>query len=395
MAVTYNQYRYTLEFRYVYNKIEYAIAADQIHYVTVDYSYEDKFGPVMVLKAAIDRNHLDYIISTSGKETMSVIIRKHILDQDPRIDEDYVNKKLIYFTDETMNENKDMDYAEDREDIFKIASIGFVDQDSMNGCKMNINEVLRNVRLADVLAYYLTINHNLLMEPPRDINIPLRIVTPLTTITQLVAYLDDVYGIYDGRYTLFFDYDMAYLISKKGNKIQSKKERMSSVVINVGLQGTQLESNLQGLGIDQEQKVYVMEIDASNVEPYEEKATNAIINQIQVVDRLGGVASQTIAQPTVGVIPKSIVDRKSIGDIGQQANRDRNVMDMNTFVVHISKTDIDTSVFTVNKEYTIKNYDKSDTSTVGKFMLSRKREMYVKEDKNLILTTVLTFKKVP
>jgi hypothetical protein len=397
MAVTYNQYRYNIEFRYDVNGKEVMIGPAALHYVAIDYDYDNRLGPTVVMKAAIDRNNLDHIVSTSGKGTMSVIIKKHVYEQEPKIEEVYINKKLIYFTEETLNPNKDIDYdsATDREDVFKIATVGFVDQDSMNGCKMTINEVIRGARLSDVLGYYLTLNHNLLMEPPRDVNIPLRIITPLTSVTQLVAFLDDLYGIYDGGYRLFFDFDKAYLLSQNGVKVQAKNEIITSVVINVGYQGSQSKTSAQGLGIDMEQKVYIIEVAAQDVTPYIEKSAPNVINKVDVIDKFGNVASQTSdVSKSMGVIPKTRVDSLPVGDRNQLTKREKRVIDYNAVIVQINKVDLDTSCFTINKEYTIKNYDKSDTNATGKFILSCKREMYIKEDRNLILSLIMIFRKV-
>ena len=60
----------------------------------------------------------------------------------------------------------------------------------------------------------------------------------------------------------------------------------------------------------------------------------------------------------------------------------------------INKNDIDVSVFNINMEYIIKNYD-AHSSTDGRFILDRKVEMFSRDDgTNFKCTTQLYFRKI-
>lgn len=59
----------------------------------------------------------------------------------------------------------------------------------------------------------------------------------------------------------------------------------------------------------------------------------------------------------------------------------------------VNKNDLDSSVLTVNKEYIIKNYDVHSDKN-GRFLLTRKREIYMREDDKFVLNTVLDFNKI-
>ena len=60
----------------------------------------------------------------------------------------------------------------------------------------------------------------------------------------------------------------------------------------------------------------------------------------------------------------------------------------------VNKNDLDSSVLTPNKEYTVRNYDtRSDKN--GKFLLSNKKEIYLREDDTFILNTILIFRQIP
>ena len=59
----------------------------------------------------------------------------------------------------------------------------------------------------------------------------------------------------------------------------------------------------------------------------------------------------------------------------------------------VNKNDLDSEVFTPNKEYIIKNYD-AHSDKDGTFILSRKVEFFVREDDKFTLNTMLEFDKV-
>lgn len=59
----------------------------------------------------------------------------------------------------------------------------------------------------------------------------------------------------------------------------------------------------------------------------------------------------------------------------------------------VNKNDLDSEVFTPNKEYIVKNYD-AHSDKDGNFILSRKVEFFVREDDKFTLNTMLEFDKV-
>lgn len=62
--------------------------------------------------------------------------------------------------------------------------------------------------------------------------------------------------------------------------------------------------------------------------------------------------------------------------------------------ISINKNDLDTTVLTPNKVYTIKNYD-THSKEDGKFLLTKKREIYIRTDDTFTLNTILELQKLP
>ena len=62
--------------------------------------------------------------------------------------------------------------------------------------------------------------------------------------------------------------------------------------------------------------------------------------------------------------------------------------------ISVNKNDLDTTVLTPNKVYTIKNYD-THSKEDGKFLLTKKREIYIRTDDTFTLNTILELQKLP
>lgn len=67
--------------------------------------------------------------------------------------------------------------------------------------------------------------------------------------------------------------------------------------------------------------------------------------------------------------------------------------ELETTKLSLNKNDLDASVLTINKQYIIKNInDHSDKD--GKFLLSRKRELFIRQDDSFVMNTMLDFKRL-
>ena len=68
-------------------------------------------------------------------------------------------------------------------------------------------------------------------------------------------------------------------------------------------------------------------------------------------------------------------------------------IDSSSVVLQVTRSELDGSLFTPNKEYVIKNYSEySDYN--GRFILSSKKEVFIQQDNEFISNTVLTFRKI-
>lgn len=390
-----NQYRYDIQFQYEYDKTLVNIDSTQIHSLMIDYDYDNRNMPIMFLKASIDKNVLDDMIKNSTTKTLTVIISKFIYNDPVKIKQNYIRDRFVYFLPKDMNIDKDLDYSEytkDSKDLYKSVTIGLMKMDNINNNKRLINDVFINTTLMNMILKY-TSHMKLLIEPFKN-NTPVDsfIVPPLTSITEYIKYLDDYFTLYPSGYRLFYDYDKTYLLSASGKLIESVGSDSYSVIINVN-NTAKSESKIQGMEIDKTQKTYFIDVDAKDTNVFQDEATDKTYNTIIGIGSDGKYNKVKLATENVDLsIEKTRIERLPNNNLKIIDNLKRQIEDKSIYV-NIVKTELDSSIFTINRQYIIRNFDTLGRNT-GKFLLSRKREVYTLDNDNFILSCVLTFRKI-
>lgn len=390
-----NQYRYDIKFQYEYDKTIVNIDSTQIHSVIIDYDYDNRNMPIMFLKASIDKNVLDDMIKNSTIKTMTCIISKFIYNDPVKIKQNYIRDRFVYFLPKDMNIDKDLDYNEytkDSRDLYRSVTIGLMKMDNINNNKRLINDVFINTTLMNMILKY-TSHMKLLIEPFQN-NTPIDsfIVPPLSSITEYIKYLDDYFTLYPSGYRLFYDYDKTYLISASGKLLESITSDSYSVIINVN-NTTKIESKVQGMEIDKKQKTYFVDVDSKDINVFQDEATDKTYNTILGIGSDGKYNKVKLTTENIDLsIEKTRIERIPNNNLKIINNLKRQIEDK-SICVNIVKTELDSSIFTINREYIIRNFDVLGRNT-GKFLLSRKREIYTLDNDNFILSSILTFKKI-
>lgn len=390
-----NQYRYDIEIQYEYDKSIVNIDSTQIHSLIIDYDYDNRNMPIMFLKASIDKNILDDMIKNSTIKTLTVIISKFIFNDAVKIKQNYIRDRFVYFLPKDMNIDKDLDYkgyTRDSKDLYKSVTIGLMKLDNINNNKVLINDVFKNTTLMNMVLKYMS-HMKLLIEPFKNNNtIDSFIIPPLTSISEYIKYLDDYFTLYPDGYRLFYDYDKTYLLSASGKQIESMGTDSYSVIINVN-NTTKIDSKVQGMSIDRKQKTYFIDVDSKDTNVFQDEATDKSYNTILGIGSDGKYNKVKLSTENINLsIEKTRIERIPNNNLKIINNLKRQIEDK-SICVNIVKTELDSSIFTINRQYIIRNFDTLGRNT-GKFLLSRKREIYTLDNDNFILSSVLTFKKI-
>ncbi len=140
--------------------------------------------------------------------------------------------------------------------------------------------------------------------------------------------------------------------------------------------------------IDNFTNSYIIDLDTNNIEVYKNKDIELSRNTIIGIDNNGNIKKSSINNDSLEKIKIERITNNNLNKIEQIKEE----LEVNT-VINIVKTDLDTSILTMNKQYNLKNYVNLKDND-GNYLLSRKREIYVREGDEFILSNILTLKKI-
>lgn len=394
-----NLYKYSIDMKYVLDDEVKDIDNMNIRSVAVDCDYKNTNMPMIFVTAAIDKNLIDKMVENQDTGFIILNIRKAISNSGMSdLYTDYISDKFIYFISNDINKASEIDYTDqnsDREDLFKIVSLGLLSAECVNNNKKIANGVISGKQSS--ILYYILSHMPCLIEPPTDNKyISNQFLPPINSVAKMIEYLNSLKVIYSTQYRFFMDFDCAYLLSSTGRALKKKNEDITSVYLTIR-NAFDESSKIQGMTIDKDNGFYQIECDGADCELADNHVSDKTFNKISATDSSGNKSDKELINRS----DKSIISKKTRAVRVQNDNTgllDNMVSSSDTQAVQllVQKTNIDSSVLTLNKEYNIKADEvyKSDKYN-GKYILSRKRELYMREDENFVMNVMLLMEKVP
>lgn len=388
-----NSYKYNIQLTYMKDDIEINLDYKNILTMAIDYNYEKKNMPTLLIRVGIDKSIIDHMISNKNN-TIILSITKFKESNGIHIRKPVIKSEFFYFLDNNMSFTDDIDYGnkenKENKDIYKIISLGLIQKDIVLNNKTLINTVYKDTHLLDIICDVFK-EKNLVIEPfVNNDDVKCLIVPPMETVSKFLTYLDDRYTFYNTPYRFFYDFNKTYLLSSSGRGVPVKNEKYNAIFIYVDNTISD-KSKFDGMKEDSELKAYMINVDAAAINISVDKATTISYNQIIGVNSEGEYQSVNINSNLDG-------DRYKVTRLSNERfdvlDNLKNELESNNIVINIIKGELDSTVFTLNKEYYIKNYNKLADKN-GKFLLSAKKEIYIKESEYFNMTTILTLKKCP
>lgn len=386
-----NIYRYNIKLEYEIDGVLLSIETNRIHSLIIDYDYDLKNMPILYAKISLDKKILDDMKKNIGKKTIKLTINKFIDNIKPVIEREYIKDEFIYFMDNNINTSEDLDYNNEtkgKNEYHTMVTIGLAKLDLINNNKILINDIFKNTSIINILCKNLS-HMKLLIEPlVNNKIIDNMVIPPLDTVTKFIDFVNSQYSLYNTKYRLFYDFDKTYILSSEGNKVESVDELYSTVILNVE-NTISRKSKIQGIEIDNERNAYLIHLDATDINIAKNMYASTSYNNIVGIN--GNGETKEIKLNSDEKINRTKIERFRNNNL-DKLNHIKNEID-NNLVITITKNDIDTSVITINKEYYIRNYNKLKNND-GKYILLRKREIYLRSENNFVLTNILSFKQI-
>lgn len=405
----YYSYRATLFFVDSEDNSTTEIAQDNIKSILIDKNFEDLNQPVLILSVSVDKKILNRIIETQEDSLMALTLYK-VNENNP----DYIGDKVledlfIYMTDEDISYTNELDYnndEHDRNDLFRNITFYLLKRDTVNNMNQVINTCNRGNRsivgdkvfiepitMVDLLMRVADYFWPLLIEPlQHNPNFDQVVIPPVTKVSDYIEYLNDnLYTFYDSGYRFFVDYNSAYIVSESGNKVEHKNEDYSTVIIEIG-ELLSLDHGRQGLIVDDDNSCYRIFLPVTYTKFTKNPFTKRLVTNVTSLTSSGDVSSKNILENITKnntAKTKLFITKSSNPNIA--SNIESGLQNRN-ITLDINKPDLDASLFTVNKEYIIRNQVHPEYD--GKYLIQNVKQAFLKQDNKFKMSTLIRFAKI-
>lgn len=390
-----HKYMYEIELSYINEKTNKATAfmPEQIKSIVIDRNYDSLNMPIMFANIALEYRQLDELVKNYKKDTMIIKIYK-ILTGDITLKEKFLECKCTYFINDGVNYLEKLAYNEkDKSDKYTLVTIGLMSLDVINNNKALALGTSISGSTNDIIKMY-SKKINLLMEK-LDYNETYKnqIVQSVNSISELISYLNSISVLYKTSYRFFMDFDRSYLVSSSNKAVPAAGETMDSVLIIVEdiMKGIREE---EGMYINKDKKAYQINV----------LSTSTDLKKNQVLEKYYTSITGTTTSGDSGKSKLDVNKAQYSSDkenITRISNNNLNMIDniqgdlnSSAVVFAMSKEGLDSSVLNINKKYTVKNFD-AHSDVDGEFLLSRKLDIFARDDHGFSLSTSLIFRIKP
>jgi len=391
MAITTDKYRHKIKIMYEQDGTLKEFGKESITNLIVNYDYDKYNMPLMFLKISLEKTLIDDMIKNKSKKFITLYIDKFVYGQSIQIYSSYVKDQFIYFMDENLNDNNSLDYNSANSDSTnqRLITIGLMKLANINDNKCTISGIYNNVGLLELLLSNLT-HMKLLMEPlPKNQEVTNFSIPILNSVIKFIDYVSNQYSVYNTNYRFFIDFDKTYLLSSVGKSVPSSDEKYNKVIFQVA-DIASTNSRIEGMTIDDNAQCYIIHLTNTDLNMFQNKAVTMNNNTLVGVDSQGNTT-------TVALNNDSTIDTKSKVEVIKTTNLDnisniKNSIDTNNTIINIIKSEIDSTILTINKEYIIQGH--SDTRINGNYLLASKKEIYTRKDDDFSINCIFTLRKI-
>lgn len=400
MATKGEQYNYRVVLKYIdSSNVEVEIDSMQLQYILIDKDFDNCNMPVISIFGSIEKNILNDMIRNIDKSVVTLGIYKYdATNQSDNITDKYFQDKFIYILKDDVSKTEKLDNpngvdSKTGNTQYKEVNLWLIQQDAINNNRQTINGVYHNASMNSLILQSTNYLGKVLLEPiTYDAKYDQIIIPPIDSISNYIRYLNDNLNVfYDTPYRFFIDFDATYIVSSAGNPVKARNQYIYTIVVDIKEIDMEV-SEEPGAYVDLKSGKYTIGIDASKVEYNKNHVTNKLVNKVTVINAKGDVFEQELEE-------NKIKTTGTINQVMNVSNNDQNVINPITnniesgnITLSLVKNDLDASLFTINKEYIIR--DPLHDSYSGRYILTQSKQLFIKQNENFIMSTILSFKRV-
>ena len=392
------QWRYKVDMTYLdqVRNVNTDIRVESIKFIIIDHQYETNSMPIIYMSLALDRKLIDDMILNCNNNLMMLAIYKYDDLSDLKQEVEIFRDRFTYFLPNDVSMYDSIDYTEESQsetlgNTYSSINIGLMSVKHINNNKRTFNLSRRNVRIGDMVNLTMEHFNNLIMEPIADSTVISQLnLVPRNSVASCLKSLNNIRALYSTPYRYYQDFDATYLLSSSGKAVPKYSDHYTSVLINVKDIADRTANDV-GVIINRTAKTYEIPINYMNVEIWDDTITNKSKTDIIGMSQSG--ESKVELKNKASYIKSKAVNMRINNDNERMLENVKADKDNTNFLVYLQKTDLDSQVLTLNKRITIHHINRYIDHN-GDYLMTRKRECYLREDRSFVMSTMLNLKEI-
>lgn len=385
-----NLYIYKANIRYVLNNETIEIDPLNIKSILIDYDYSALNMPMIFVTLNISQELLDVMIENQNAGTILFDMNRSIGNSDvPDLFTRYISDEFLYFV--TEGDNDKLDETQTHQ---VTTTIGLLSLNCINNNKKSISGVVSCNQIT--MLYYLLSHMPVVIEPPRSNKvIENMILPPVNSIAKMLQYLNSVNTFYTTQYRFFIDFDCTYLLSSSGKAVLKDTDKINTILFVLKNEYDD-DGKTIGMKIDSSKSIYEIFIDEDDYEISDDHISEKSFSKVLATNASGEVFKKDIYTSEESVLVntkyKSI---RLMNDNNTLLDNFASSIKSSSIQFLIEREYIDSSVITPNKEYIIRGDEVYNSEVYdGRYLLTRKRDVFVRDSDTFISSTMMMLSKV-
>lgn len=381
-------FKYKLEMSLLIGKNYYEIPRNSVKTILISSDYDKNNMPIIYMRIRMSSTLYNQMVLNNDRATISFRLFKFDDKSVSGVIESYIEDNFTYIMPTDPNYNEAMEQYvsgsstayNDNADTYMEGYLALTSLKLVGDNVKLINTIIKDTDIMSIVHKF-TSHMNMCIEPfdNRD-HIDQMIIPPITTISKLLAYLNDQCCFYKNGYRYFRSFNTTYLLSANGNAVKEGINSFNTIIISI-CDPLDEKGKSNAIDLDRTNHAYIVYVDAKKTSITVDKFANKQYNSIIGVDTEGNTIQEELrVPPTPDSTEKTIITRTDSLDYIYNIKR---AVESVAVILTVSKTEIDSSLFTPNKEYQIKHYS-SSREYDGKYVLSYKKEVLVQQGEEYI-----------
>ena len=441
-------YKYRIKLKYMGGSEDYEVRTESIKTLIVDHNYDYNTMPIMYIQVSLDKKMTDDIIKNQMNAYFILTVSGYDSTATFGTETDAFNVKCTYFLPDDMNKFDTVDYNENvapetMENTFAPVSIGLMVVDHINNNRKDCTTALQFVHPFPVVQQLIHHMKNRNIEP-FDYNPEYeRLLIPpnmATSVNKAVQYINNQQVFYKTPYRLYQDFNTTHLISSSGKGHPTKDgsdsmfgRKIAKIIIKVN-EVDDMSSSVSGLvnGIISAVLAGISSaiggalggaiggaiggalggIGGGGGDPGggggsggETVQVNVNYGNVQVMDTT--ITNKTRNRVVGMKLQYDKADLKSKSELTKDITLSRRMNNENkhmlenikadddskNFLLFFTKTDLDCTLFSINKQILIDNAEQYKELN-GAYLLYRKKEMYTRQEDDFVLNSLIYLRRI-